>query len=51
VIEWLPVERLEVTKVACPLTSVPEPIALPPSRKVTVPVAVAGETVALKVVD
>src|SRR5260370_1296918 len=46
----------DVVKVAMPLLSVPVPIGLPPSRNVTVPVAVpdpgaTGDTVAVNVTD
>ena len=37
---WLPPARAEVVNVATPPANVPEPIALPPSRKVTDPVGV-----------
>lgn len=53
---WLPGARADVVKVAIPPLSVPVPIGLPPSKKVTVPVGVpdpgaTGETVAVKVTD
>jgi hypothetical protein len=51
VIEWLATERLEVEKVATPPLSVPVPKVVAPSRNVTVPVAVEGDTVAVKVTD
>ena len=35
---WLPDAKDEVVKVAMPPPSVPVPMGLPPSRKVTVPV-------------
>ena len=48
--------KAEVVNVATPPLSVPVPMELPPSRNVTVPVAVpvpgaTGETVAVKVTD
>ena len=49
--EWLPTERLELAKVATPPLSVPVPKVIAPSRNVTVPVAVEGDTVAVKVTD
>lgn len=53
---WLPTVNAEVVNVATPPLSVPVPMGLPPSRKVTVPVGVpapgaTGETVAVKVTD
>ena len=51
VIEWFPTERLEVEKVALPPPKVPVPNMDVPSRNVTVPVAVAGATVAVNVTD
>jgi len=52
----LPAASAVVTNVATPPVSVPVPMGLPPSRKVTVPVGVpvpgaTAETVALKVTD
>jgi hypothetical protein len=53
----LPTARADVVKVATPAPlSVPAPIGLPPSRKVTVPVGVpapgaTGETVAVNITD
>ena len=47
--EWDAAERFEVVKVATPLFSVPVPRIVVPSLKVTVPVAVEGETVAVNV--
>ena len=41
--------RLEVLKVAVPPESVPVPSVVVPSLKITVPVAVLGDTVAVKV--
>ena len=53
VIEWVSTVRLDVANVATtfPLTtlSVPVPSVVAPSRKVTVPAAVFGVTVAVKV--
>jgi hypothetical protein len=46
---WLPTVRLEVVKLAVPPLSAPVPKAAVPSRKVTVPVAVEGVTVARRV--
>jgi len=51
VIEWLPTERLEVAKVATPPLTVPVPSVVAPSKNVTIPVAVEGDTVAVKVTD
>jgi len=50
-IEWLPAERLDVEEVGIPPISVPVPRKLLLSKKVTVPVAVPGETVAVNVTD
>jgi hypothetical protein len=47
--EWLPTARVEVTKVELPLLSVVVPMVTPPSLKVTVPAAVEGTTVAVRV--
>ncbi len=49
VIGWLPTMRVEVDKVALPPLNVPLPSVVAPSKNVTVPVAVDGETVAVKV--
>ena len=38
-------------KVACPLATVPDPIWTPPSKKVTVPVAASGSTLAAKITN
>lgn len=46
-----PSARVEVLKVAVPLLSVRVPIATPLSLNVTVPVAVLGVTVAVKVTE
>jgi hypothetical protein len=46
-----PTARVEVLNVAVPLLSVPVPIAAPLSLNVTVPVAVLGVTVAVKVTE
>ena len=53
VMEWEPVEREEVMKVACPPLKVPVLSIVPPSLKLTVPVAVPllAETVAVRVTD
>jgi len=40
---WVPTESVVVVNEAVPLLTVAVPIAEPPSRKVTVPVALAGE--------
>ena len=47
--EWVPTERLAMGKTAVPPTSVALPSVMAPSKKVTVPVAAEGETVAVKV--
>jgi hypothetical protein len=49
VIEWVPTAREEVENVAVPELSVPLPMVVPPSRNVTVPVAVEGDTAAVNV--
>jgi hypothetical protein len=49
VIECEPTAKVDVVKVAVPPLSVPVPIDTPPSRNVTVPVAVLGVTVAVNV--
>jgi hypothetical protein len=49
--EWLPAESEEVENVAVPLLNVPLPMLRPPSRNVTVPVAVEGDTLAVNVTD
>jgi len=46
--ECEPAERLEVEKVALPPLNTAEPICVPPSRNLTVPLAVDGETVAVR---
>jgi hypothetical protein len=51
VIEWAPAERAEVENVALPPLKVPLPIVVAPSRNVTDPVAVDGETEAVKVTN
>ena len=48
-IECVPAVENEVVNVATPELTVPVPIEVVPSRKVTVPVAVEGETVAVRV--
>lgn len=53
---WLPTARAEVVSVATPPAKVPVPMGLPPSRNVTVPVAVPepgapAEMVAVNVTD
>jgi len=45
----VPAVENEVASVALPELSVPVPIEVVPSKKVTVPVAVEGETVAVNV--
>jgi len=47
--EWVPAVKLEVANVAVPPLTFAVPSVAAPSRKVTVPVAPAGETVAVKV--
>ena len=52
----MPTARAEVANVARPPLSVPVPMGLPPSRKVTVPLGVpvpgaTADTVAVKVTD
>jgi len=49
VIECVPAVANDVESVATPELSVPVPSEVVPSRKVTVPVAVEGETVAVNV--
>jgi len=49
VIECVPPVSVEMLKVAFPLPIVPVPSVVLPSRNVTVPVAVEGETVAVNV--
>jgi hypothetical protein len=49
VIECVPAVENEVARVALPELSVPVPSEVVPSRKVTVPVAVEGVTVAVSV--
>ena len=49
VIEWLPTASEEVVKVAVPAASVPVPICVPPSKKVTVPVGENPVTLAVNV--
>jgi hypothetical protein len=51
VIEWDPKERVEVGKVALPPPKVPVPSTDVPSRNVTVPVTVEGETKAVNVTN
>jgi hypothetical protein len=48
-IEWVPNDRLEVVNVAAPRFSVRVPSVVLPSKNVTVPVAVDGDTVAVNV--
>lgn len=48
-IEWDPVDRLDVVNVALPPLNVAVPIRTAPSKNCTVPVAAAGETVAVNV--
>ena len=47
----MPSTKDEVERVATPPLKTPPPMLLPPSKKVTVPVAVPGVTVAVKVTD
>ena len=51
VIEWLPTLSEDVEKVATPPEREPVPRVVVPSLKVTVPVAVLGVTVAVKVTE
>jgi hypothetical protein len=51
VIECDPTPNVDVTNVALPLAIVTVPRVVVPSLNVTVPVAVEGETVAVKVTD
>lgn len=51
VMEWLPTARPEVEKAAVPPLRVPLPRTEVPSKNVTLPVAVAGDTVAVKVTN
>jgi hypothetical protein len=51
VIECDPTVRLDVDSVALPTLRVPLPNEMAPSKNVTVPVAVEGDTVAVKVTD
>ena len=51
VIEWLPTASEEVVKVAVPAASVPVPICVPPSKKITVPVGENPVTLAVNVTD
>ena len=48
---WLPVESIDVAKVATPPEMEPVPSVVTPSLNVTVPVAADGLTVAVKVMD
>ena len=48
---WLPILRVEVLKEAMPFETVADPRVVLPSRKLTVPVAPLGFTVAVKVTD
>ena len=50
-IECDPTPNVDVTNVALPLAIVPVPRVVVPSLNVTVPVAVEGETVAVKVTE
>jgi len=47
----LPVERVEMEMLAVPAVNPALPRVVEPSRKVTVPVAVEGETVAVSITD
>ncbi len=51
VIEWLPTASEEVVRVAVPAASVPAPICMPLSKKVTVPVGENPVPVAVNVTD
>ena len=48
---WLPTDKLETIKVALPDATAAVPSAVPPSLKVTVPVAATGVIEAVKVID
>src|SRR5579859_6731943 len=48
---WLPKVNVEIEKAATPPLSAPLPMFVPPSKNVTVPVAVPGVTVAVKVTE
>ena len=48
---WLPTDSAVVESDAAPPLSVAEPRELAPSKNCTVPVAAAGDTVAVKVTD
>jgi hypothetical protein len=49
--EWLPTERLDVENVARPPLKVLLPSVAVPSRNITLPAAVEGETVNVNVID
>jgi hypothetical protein len=49
--EWLPAESADVESDAVPPVSVAVPRELAPSKNCTLPVAAAGETVAVNVTD
>jgi hypothetical protein len=51
VMGWEDTDKVEVLNVAVPLLSVPVPMDVPLSLNVTVPVAVPGVTVAVKVTE
>ena len=51
VILWVPTARVEVGRVATPPLRPAVPSTVKPSRKVTLPVAVLGVTVAVNVTD
>jgi len=49
--EWLPTLRLEVERVAMPPLRVALPMFVSPSKKLTIPLAVAGVTLAVRVTN
>ena len=48
---WLPTDSADVERDAVPAFTVPVPSELAPSKNSTLPVAAAGETVAVNVTD
>jgi hypothetical protein len=51
VIEWDATARFETASVAIPPLSIPVPIVVVPSLKVTDPVALDGDTLAVSAID
>jgi len=49
--EWFPTVSIETDSVAIPAFRVPLPSVALPSKNVTVPVAAAGDTVAVNITD